>query len=206
MLRAACRHHPPPQPSISMAVPALPSQKLEQSSSQARHSPPLWSPGRQNLATPHGTHICCPRLHSALPRPWPLAGPCSPAPRLLAERQELILLWVRPAPHLIAPVARRKINSTFYTSAASVLKFWHICQLKKKKVIKPRKCHLIVLAELIWRLRCSSMISPSIWAEPALGQCAAHLAMLPLLLTATLPQPASFSCSWTSPFTWRIPD
>lgn len=80
-------------------------------------------------------------------------------PRLLAERQELIVLWVRPAPHLIAPLARKKINSTFYTLVASVLKFWHICQAKKKKVIKPRKCHLIVLAELIWRLRCSGVIS-----------------------------------------------
>lgn len=43
------------------------------------------------------------------------------------------MLWVRPAPHLIAPLARKKINSTFYTLAASVLKFWHICQAKKKK-------------------------------------------------------------------------
>lgn len=60
-------------------------------------------------------------------------------PRLLAERQELIVLWVRPAPHLIAPLARKKINSTFYTLVASVLKFWHICQAKKKKGNKTKE-------------------------------------------------------------------
>lgn len=58
-----------------------------------------------------------------------------PAPASLVswQRHELVMLWVRPAPHLIAPLARSKINSTLYTLAASALMFWHICEVKKKK-------------------------------------------------------------------------
>lgn len=135
-------------------------------------------------------------------------------PGLLAERQEFIMLPVRPAPHLIAPLARRKINSTFYTLAASVLKFWHICELKKK-VIKPGKCHLIVLAELIWRLRCSGVISPSIQRQgqapgstllTRLGshRCP-HLGRQLPVATVTHCHRLHHSWSQTSPFTWRIP-
>lgn len=84
-------------------------------------------------------------------------------PIFLAGRQQLTALSVRPAPHLIAPLARSKINSTLCTLAATALKFWHICEIrKKKKVIKPGKCHLIVLSEVIWRLRCPDVISPLI--------------------------------------------
>lgn len=54
-------------------------------------------------------------------------------PALLAGRQKLIVLSVRPAPHLIASLARSKINSTLCTLAAAALKFWHICEIKKKK-------------------------------------------------------------------------
>lgn len=129
---------------------------------------------RTAFALPHSPHLqwsqCVPSL------PWMTAAGCAAInpslgasdafpllPALLAGRQQLIALSIRPAPHLIAPLARSKINSTLCTLAAAALKFWHICKIKKKKkVIKPGKCHLIVLSEVIWRLRCPDVISPLI--------------------------------------------
>lgn len=83
---------------------------------------------RSQLAAPHS------RVSRALPFPG-AQPPQDPAPASLVSWQchELVMLWVRPAPHLIAPLARSKINSTLYTLAASALMFWHICEVKKKK-------------------------------------------------------------------------
>lgn len=97
-------------------------------SGQEQPSCSLWGPGGTALPCQLFRHQLCPS-----PGRGRRQDPALLLPGLLAERQELITLRVRPAPHLIAPLARRKINSTFYTLAASVLKFWHICEVKKKK-------------------------------------------------------------------------
>jgi len=221
--RSLCSRRAKPSPLRGVCAPGGP-QRPPHTAVPSKHgstTAPGWqlgrplAPGRSSLPAA-GSRLGSPSQLTASPLPFPARGRRQdPAPGLLAERQESITLRVRPAPHLIAPLARRKINSTFYTLAASVLKFWHICEVKKIKVIKPGKCHLIVSAEAIWRLRCSGVLSPSIPTQSQapgstlLPRPRSHrrsrLAPQPPVATAAHCHRPRPSRSQTSPFAWRIP-
>lgn len=211
MLRATRRDPTTLQCSPTTGASPLPGWQLGTASGFSQEQPPHPGvPAGQPFTASCSWHQLCPS-----PERGRRQDPALLLPGLLAEQQELITLRVRPAPHLIAPLARRKINFTFYTLAASVLKFWHICEVKKKKVIKPGKCHLIVLAELIWRLRCSSVIFPLIQTQsqapgstlltrPHSHRCP-RLARQLSVVTATHCHRLHPSRSQMGPFTWKIP-
>lgn len=129
VLWATCRDPTAPGCPPSTGVSPLPGWQLGTASSSGQEQPPgpRVAAGQPFTASGSGYQLCPSPGHSRRQDPALLL------PGLLAERQELITLQVRPAPHLIAPLARRKINSTFYTLVASVLKFWHICEVLKKK-------------------------------------------------------------------------